>query len=72
MYTPGMKVKINKEGHDKYGKSFMNPVGKLGVVIERPSFLRATDELNKEWSWVRWQDGVENSYEAGMLDVLED
>lgn len=71
MYTPGTKVKINEEGHDQYGKDFMNPADTIGVVIERPSFLPEWRKLDPQWTWVIWEGGVENSYQAGTLEIVE-
>lgn len=71
MYNVGATVQINEEGHDKYGRDFMNPPNKLGVVIERPSFMDVSLTLDPDWTWVRWVTGVENSYEVGTLDVVE-
>lgn len=71
MYKQGDSVKINEEGHSLYGSSFMNPRGKIGKVVDRPTFLPLDREVDPEWTWVLWEDGIENSYQEGTLDIVE-
>lgn len=64
MYKEGMKVKINEEGHDRYGSNENNPKGVVGVVLE------ILPENN--WYDVLWPNGEVNAYEDDTLDIVED
>lgn len=67
MYVKGMKVKISAQGHENYGFGTMNPRGVIGIV----SGLADTDD-SEPWYSVDFLNGVNNDYQEGDLDVIED
>ena len=63
IYKVGMRVKINDEGHARYGECEMNPRRVHGTIV---SFTREGDFAN-----VVFDNGVENNYEDGFLTIIE-
>lgn len=63
MYKVGMNVRINAEGHERYGYDRRNPEGVTGKVTE--------DTNSDGWCHVEWSDGYTNEYEDDTLDVVD-
>lgn len=66
MYKVGQKVVLSPKGLFKWsdGLDKSNPKGKQGVVTR-------IDEEDFGWFHVRWENGRDNCYEDGDLDVIE-
>lgn len=60
----GDKVKINEDGHHRYGDGPSNPRGEIGEVVD-------TSMASDGWIGVQWKNAF-NEYEHGTIDLVEE